>query len=223
MTLSLTNGLLAILSVLASGYVIYTSPICRLWLPKADGYVLYFSTVVTGLALFYLCYALIYILSRCDFLPLDLTLAPENAPFLAFPFALFLWVLATAVFWFYGKHNPKGKRNLILKSLNEKGLDYFIFKRLIDEGMIMVTLENNKVYTGWPIDASNNEDNQWLRLVPQWSGYRDKKSTITVQTDYSKVFNISPSNQNRMLIPVEKIVTVQPFAPEIFQKFNSKT
>ena len=86
--------------------------------------------------------------------------------------------------------------------------------------MIMVTLKNNKVYTGWPLEAPNYEDSNWLRLVPEWSGYRDKKARVNVETDYSAVFDASSSEQGHMLISVDQIVTVQPFDTETFQKFN---
>ena len=206
---------------MACGYIIYDAPICRLWLSKSTGYVLYFRIIVTGLSLVLALTVLLYAPAFHGLTLFDVEIVPEHAPVLAFTIAL-----AFRSFFAIGTRlcgERRCKYKLGLKNLNENGLAQIVYERIHARKMIMVTLENNKVYAGWPLEAPNNEERKWLRLVPQWSGYRDKKSTITVQTDYSKVFNISPSNQNRMLIPVEKIVTVQPFAPEIFHKFNPKT
>ena len=210
---------LAALSILASGYIIHSAPICRFWLPLSTGYVLYFRIISTGLVLVFFLVALLYTAATYG-VPFP---TPEYAAILAFPIALVGRGLAGAWVWFYGKKKPEWKYSLNLKRLNEKGLDQFIYERISTNKMIMVTLENKKVYAGWPIEAPNKEENQWLRLVPHWSGYRDEEAMIKVQINYSKVFGMSPSEQNHMLIPVEKIVTVQPFDAAVFDEFNPTT
>ena len=213
--------LLGTLSVLASGYIIYDAPILRLWLSKSAGYVLYFRIITTGLILVILSAVLLHPFTPNDVPILDFTLTPEHAPIVAFVVALGLRGLAEFGTSIYGKRQPKWKEKLNRKRLDEKGLDQFIYDRINNEEMIMVTLENKKVYIGWPLEAPNNEDNKWLRLTPYWSGYRDEESNVTVQVDYSTVFGTPPpDDRNRMLIPVEKIVTAQPFDDEIFKKFN---
>lgn len=218
---SASGFVLATLSVLASGYLIYDVPLLRWWLPKSTGYVLYFRILTTGLLLTFFLAALLYPAMLHNVSVLGLQLNPEFSPVMAFPVAVCIWGLATLGASIGRKYKPKWGKELDLKTLNGKELDQFIYEKISNGQMIMVTLENQKVYTGWPLEAPNNEENKWLRLLPQWSGYRDEKSTITVQVDYSKVIgNLPPDEQNRMLIPVGKITTVQPFDVEIFQKFN---
>lgn len=86
--------------------------------------------------------------------------------------------------------------------------------------MILITLESNKVYAGWPLEIPDDETKQWLRFAPGWSGYRGKNATIHIETDYSKVFDQSQMEKNHMLVQVEKIVTLQSFNIEAFQQFN---
>ena len=125
------------------------------------------------------------------------------------------------VVFFFGKRNPDRKYKLDLENLNELGK--IVYEKVRGEEMIMVTLKNNKVYAGWPVEALNSQDSRWLRLVPQWSGYRDEQTRINIEIDYLAVFGMSPSKQNNMLISVEEIVTIQPFDPKIYKEFNPNT
>ena len=205
---------------MASGYIIHDAPICRLWWTRSAGYTLYFRIIVAGLSLVSVLSLLLYALPFHSFPLLGIELAPEQAPMLAFAIAIILRGIFAIGTRFYGRYKPSWIYQLDLKNLNEKGLDQIVSEKIYANEMIMVTLENNKVYAGWPLEAPNNEDSNWLRLVPQWSGYRDSKSIINVGTDYSAVFDASSSEQGHMLISVDQIVTVQPFDTETFQKFN---
>jgi hypothetical protein len=50
---------------------------------------------------------------------------------------------------------------------------------------IMVTLQNGKVYVGWPIgNVGPGEDRKTLRLLPMLSGYRDDNHQVKFTTDY---------------------------------------
>lgn len=224
---ALSSGLLFnALSVLACGYVIYDAPICRLWWPKLAGYVLYFRIVVAGLSLALPLAVLLYLTplqSINVFNVFTLKLDPSYAPILAFFIAIVARTLAKLFVWCYGAKNTEWRHQLELENL-EKGLAQIVYQKMGKGEMIMVTLENNKVYGGWPVDVPNSEYNKWLHLVPQWSGYRDPESTIHVQINYVKVYGDTPPlERDPMLISVERIVTVQPFDAEIFQKFNPPT
>ena len=208
------------LSVLASGYIIHDAPICRLLWRRSTGYDLYLRTIAVGLILLILSSVLLYPLIPANVSLWKFTFNFENAPILTFLVALSLRGLVELVIVGRGIGNPKWKEKWVYDNLNEKELDQFIYERVVNKKMIMVTLENKKVYAGWPIEAPGNEDNQWLRFTPQWSGYRDADSRIIVETDYSKVLDTTLLTTNQMLISVEKIVTVQPFDEEVFQKFQ---
>ena len=216
---ALTNGfVLSTLSILASGYIVYDAPFCRWLWSRATGYSLYFRTIVTGLTIALILTLLSYIISW-EIPVFDLKLRPEYVPTLTLPVAFVLRIIAKIiVVVFFGKRNPDRKYKLDLENLNELGK--IVYEKVYRKEMIVVTLKNNKVYTGWPVEALNSQDSRWLRLVPQWSGYRDKQANINIETDYSAVFDMSPSEQNNMLISVEEIVTIQPFDPKIYGEFN---
>lgn len=218
---TLTNGfVLETLFLLASGYIIYDAPICRFWWSGSAGYVLYFRIIVTGLSLVIPVTAVLYVLAPWEIWFFNLKISHEHAPILTFLVALALRCLAKIGTLVYGGINPDWKYKLELNNINKNGLNILVCERVYEEKMIMVTLENQKVYVGWPINYSSNEDEKWLGIVPQWSGYRDNKTNINLEINYSKILGYEPSKQNRMLISVEKVVTVQPFDEETFIAFN---
>lgn len=216
---TLTNGfVLGTLFLLASGYIIYDAPVCRFWLSRAAGYILYFRIIVTGLLLIIPVTAVLYVFSPWEIKYFDLAISHEHAPILTFLIAVALRILVARIVRIYGKINPDWKYKLELKNLNQNGLNKLIYERVYAGKMIQVTLENRKVYVGWPINYSSNEDEKWLGIVPtmEWS------ANISFEKNYSKVSGDKPSEQDNMLISVNKIVSVQPFDPENFAKFNSE-
>lgn len=107
-------------------------------------------------------------------------------------------------------------------SLNEKEFS----KRLI-----MITLDNNKVYVGYILRLTKPLLTQQLELIPIISGYR-KEDTKKVEftTPYIKV--ISELIQNNdfdiideellVVLPKDKIVTASRFYPKVYEKFQEE-
>jgi len=166
----------------------------------------------------FVSYALFIIVSPLLRFP---PLRPEGVLFLTFPLALVLRGLAFAAVYCRRKIDSQWGEKLKLRELDGKGLERFVSEKISHREMILITLENKKVYVGWPLEVPDDETKQWLRFAPEWSGYRDDESaTIRIETDYSRVFDQSRLEKNHMLIQVEKIVTLQPFDIEAFQQFN---
>ena len=216
---SFGNGLvLGVLSLLASGYIVYDAPICRWFGPRNTGYVLYFRAITAGLILLFLSYWLLIFAFRL--FPDYSLLEPEKALLWTLPLSFFLRILGKATVYLGHKCSQEWRNKLKLKELAGKEFDQFIFEKIARREMIMVTLESKKVYAGWPLEIPENENHKWLCLASHWSGFRNEDSTIAIQVDYSKYFDTGQLQIHRMLIQVEKIVTVQSFDVEVFQQFN---
>lgn len=210
------SSVLDLLFVLASGYI----ALIALFPSKYTGYVLYFRTVVAGLVLLSLAYVLITA-DFLSFLPLDwLNGVLKNLPILSFLIAFILLALRAIVVWFGNKYNLGWAHKLQLSKFNERGFDQYIYEKIYATQMVLITLENQKVYAGWPFEVPNNEDKKWLCFATQLSGYRYTDSTVKFQTNYSKVFDEPLLKRNLMIISVEKIVSVQPFDIETYLRFN---
>jgi len=108
-------------------------------------------------------------------------------------------------------------------SLNEKKFS----KRLV-----MITLENNKVYVGYILRLTKPLLTQQLELIPIISGYR-KEDTKKVEftTPYIKVISELIENEDfdiideelLVVLPKDKIVTASRFYPKIYEKFQEET
>jgi len=213
---------LGVLAVLASGHIVYDAPLCRWFLSgKHTGYVLYFRIITVGLVLLVLPIALISTTEWFPALLRLLRLENEHALFLTLPLALLLRAAAWAVVYCGGKFSPAWREELKRKELDGKGFERFILEKINRRKMILITLDSRKVYVGWPLEIPDNEDKKWLRFAPQWSGFRDDSSAISIKVNYSKVFESPELKSNYMLIQADKIVTMQPFDIEIFEQFNS--
>ena len=222
MTFSLANNfVVGALSILASGYLLYDARICRPLWSMCTGYILYFRIITTGLFFLFILYFLyVYLENFTPFIE-ALGITSQNALLWTFLFALVLRILSDALTLLACKFVPEWNDILQLKMLDERGLEDFIYEKIRDRQLVMITLESGKVYVGWPLEIPINENAKWLRLVPQFSGHRNAQFEISFQVNYSKVFGNKPSDENRMLIPLEKIVTVQPFDFDVFEKFNN--
>jgi len=215
------NVVLGVLAVLASGHIIYDAPLCRWFLSgKHTGYVLYFRIITVGLVLLVLPFALI---TTTEWFPAFLRLLRlenEHALFLTLPLALLLRVAASTVVYCGGLVSSEWRDKLSMKELDGKGFEQFIMEKIHRREMMLITLDNRKIYAGWPLEIPDNEDKKWLRFAPQWSGFRDDSSAIDIKVDYSRVFETPELKSNYMLIQADKIVTMQPFDIRIFRKFN---
>lgn len=98
-----------------------------------------------------------------------------------------------------------------------------------DSQLIQITLKSNKVYIGWVEVISKPTQNQFIRLLPLFSGYRDDKSKeLEITTDYSKVYfdllkrgkmNAIRQADVNLVINTAEILTASKFDFDYFEKF----
>ena len=209
--MSLTNGFaLGVLSIFACGYIIHDAPICRFLWARASGYVLYFRIIVIGLLLVACLTLLLQIWSPLLF---GWRPTPEDAPLGGFFIAIVLRGFLAVITLLTAKFNSAWKHKLTLNNADGNELVKFLHERIYKGEMMMVVLENGEIYGGWSIEVHKNNDGKWLGIAPRWVGYKDAHAEIIVTTKYS---DTSPTAHERMLIAVEKIVSVQPFDTEVF-------
>ena len=136
------------LSILASGYLLHDARIFRPLLPMYSGYILYFRIITVGLFFLFLLYFLYVLLEKFTPFIEVWGITSQNALLLTFPLALVIRILHEALMWLACKVVPKWDNILKLKILAERGFDKFIYEKIRDREMVMITLESGKVYVG---------------------------------------------------------------------------
>ncbi|MDN3673848.1 hypothetical protein QWY99_12385 [Flavobacterium branchiarum] len=94
----------------------------------------------------------------------------------------------------------------------------------------MITTKSNKVYIGYVNKISEPLSESYIRIIPNYSGYRDKeKLTIDITTKYTDVIkDYLKRNKKKeideklgIILPASEILIVSKFDADIFGRFNS--
>ena len=142
--------------------------------------------------------------------------------FLSYPLAIFLNVFCSRTFAFDFTIRKFGSQmdRLFWFSLTEKK---------DEDKLLMITTKSNKVYIGYVNKISEPLNESHIRIIPNFSGYRDKeKLTIDITTKYTDVIKYYVENNRKkeideklgIIIPTSEILIVSKFDADIFGRFN---
>ena len=246
-------GIVAILlPIIISGYLLLNAKFIMLMMPKGPGSNRYFRILLVG---FVWCFivAMVACGSSCFDMNLDgnsnsdkwwlrpaaqvgiLSIASalciRGVDSLLFPLSRALWILMNKQeeqeereynndYWFYLRMLEKEARFM----------EVFIWRSMVHNDLIMLTLDNSKVYVGLATVMTMTKDvPEWLEIIPMLSGYREEKDKRTEITsryialekdeEFSEKFNMS---NLKMILPVRKIVSFQGFHHDVHEKIRSQ-
>jgi hypothetical protein len=130
----------------------------------------------------------------------------------------------------------KGRASRYALSRFGSELEQFLYESMNEALLVSVTLENRKVYVGWPTSTGvpllrerKPEEKDQLSLLPALSGYRDEIThKVKFTTQYWEVYEkVSDPNWElagqlgagdfEVVIPWEAIVSAQRYSPELEQ------
>ncbi|MEZ7506036.1 hypothetical protein [Flavobacterium sp. Arc2] len=98
-----------------------------------------------------------------------------------------------------------------------------------EDKLLMITTKSNKVYIGYVNKISEPLGESHIRIIPNFSGYRDKeKLTIDITTKYTDVIKFYVENNKKkeideklgIIIPTSEILIVSKFDADIFGRLN---
>lgn len=225
------GALWPILLVLTSGWLLLQSRYGKTFVWWQSGYNLYFRIAFAGILCFSLGLATATTFAKYDF-PIEFSCGGDNRNALIALFfqcqneilSLATWltlmfgVLGYFSINFFPPDSYIGKKHEAI--IREKDFEGYIKNALDKDLFLSITLENRKVYIGWVSSAfyfnELDTEEKYIRLTVMLSGYRnedDLRMYITI--DYMEK-NLE-SNQE-IIIPVRKIVSIQPFDPEIYER-----
>jgi len=150
---------------------------------------------------------------------------PVYGPALATFFGAFVWgpVLARLVNLFY---RPKRAAARAIRKYGGE-LEKLVHRAWSDELLVSVTLDNQKVYVGWPVFTPDpRRHTEDLRLLPAVSGYRDDKTLkLTFTTQYFPAYQLIATNPASGLrasdfeiaVPLDNLTSINLFSLDIPQ------
>ena len=165
-----------------------------------------------------------------------------SAP-IGFVFGLIAYALSWPVYALYSLVKNIAKWDMLpirdhyseyLSEIN--GILNFVEEANKRASFVMLTLNNRKVYIGWPQRLSDwkNPDpsKQYLYFLPLWSGFRDPDSlAMEITTDYTDAYRKFAGRDGptvaddfrtelaelEIVVPVHEIVHAQPFSKNFYE------
>ena len=122
------------------------------------------------------------------------------------------------------------KDKSIKAAIREHGtaFDRLILDAIESPQQICFTLDNGKVYIGYPKSVSDLVNTGMVSIFPFYSGYRDDKHDLIITTFYELFYvnlqDDDPKNDNIdfiQLIAVNKIISAKRFDMDYFDKFGN--
>ncbi|HQC05405.1 MAG TPA: hypothetical protein PK067_00120 [Kaistella chaponensis] len=107
---------------------------------------------------------------------------------------------------------------------------YSLSEKKDEDKLLMITTKSNKVYIGYVNKISEPLGESHIRIIPNFSGYRDKENlTIDITTKYTDVIKFYVENNRKkeiddklgIIIPTSEILIVSKFDADIFGRFNT--
>lgn len=109
------------------------------------------------------------------------------------------------------------------------GIDQLLLKTFYETNLLMVTLNNGKIYVGFVPQYPPHWINlSYFDMVPIMSGYRKNEThEVIITTDYLEAYDDFTENEEdsahiEMLIKTNEIITASPFNIELAEKFQIK-
>lgn len=100
------------------------------------------------------------------------------------------------------------------KKMN-RSLDLMLTQAFLDRKMVAVTLVNDKVYIGFPLEPLEVEaDREYISLGLNYSGYRNEKRQLIIDYD------VAEDVDARVEIPIDKVVSVSHFDLEFYLRVS---
>lgn len=216
-----------VVMALASGYLLYETRLWRRRFRASPGYNLYFSVLVIGLGWTFLSewiYWLVTGLPKFPFLADKSELHQPLAGLIA-AFAVNRFGHYLLAFWFWlcdqleSQRALQGEFDALLKAQNF--FEAHVFEVGMAGGTLMATMENRRVYVGFPGTIKLESGAKWLTLTPVASGYRDVNAA-DVQFNVYYPENKEKKGQNieryQVTLPIDKIMSIQNFNMKLYHE-----
>ncbi|MDX6531417.1 MAG: hypothetical protein QOH41_3707 [Blastocatellia bacterium] len=108
-------------------------------------------------------------------------------------------------------------------------LEKLLYRALIQEKRVMLTLKNGKVYIGRITISLTPQEDRNLMLLPSKSGYRDAMQRLMLTTDYDQTYKDIEENEPEgyldiisdfgVTLPIPEVLSASLFREDVHQRF----
>jgi hypothetical protein len=107
-------------------------------------------------------------------------------------------------------------------------LEKLLYRSLVEEKRVMVTLKGGKVYIGRVTISITPKEDRDLLLLPSKSGYRDDKHRLMLTTDYDRTYEMIVEGEEDYLdiiadfgvvIPIPEVLTASLYRADVHAKY----
>jgi hypothetical protein len=237
----------ALLLPLVAGYL-YVSNCNRLkYKASRDGeHRLYFRVAYYGLLLFLLASALLWCLysllsdvqefqearARAIALIKPLLKEPDKAESqIGFFLICVVSVVLGRCFPYLDNVLPRGSvEQAVTDAASQDDLEMLLVAAAVQYKTISVTTSSNKVYVGLVLQTGEpRTDRRVIALLPFMSGYRTELGKVIFTTFYDEIYeerakerDDDESNDFRLILPIDKVLSVSFFDVKVYEAFNAK-
>ncbi len=157
------------------------------------------------------------------------TLLPIKAPYLGTTICSFIF---SFVFTELGNRtfcrNRKKQIDIAIKKVGNE-LESLLRVSFNESKLLEFTLDTNKVYVAWVKELPIPTVSHYIRVIPVFSGYRDKTKQLIFNTHYLSVYS-SYIDEGRvkdykdldvdLILTIDNLVSVSFFDIEMYERFN---
>lgn len=123
------------------------------------------------------------------------------------------------------------KFKFVLEAAALDDLELFLLEAAVEYKTISVTTSSSKVYVGLVLQTGEPKMNRRVvTLLPFMSGYRTEGGKVVFTTFYDEVYpqregnaeSLAIAEDFRLVLPIDKMVSVSFFDPKVYAAFNAK-
>lgn len=123
------------------------------------------------------------------------------------------------------------KFDFLLEAAEQDDLESFLLEAAVEYKSISVTTSSGKVYVGLVLQTGDPKTNRRvITMLPFMSGYRSEAGKVIFTTFYDEVYvqreeddaEFAPAEDFRLVLPIDKMVSVSFFDLKVYETFNAK-
>ncbi|MGM1429544.1 hypothetical protein ACS126_09815 [Sphingobacterium lactis] len=107
--------------------------------------------------------------------------------------------------------------------------ELMVSKAIKEEKLILLSLKNDKFYIGWVKEIPIPSQSNYLKIIPVFSGYRDKEKRLKFTSQYIEAYSLLIEDgkgnnfddfNSDIVIPISEIITISFYDQEIYDILN---